>query len=243
MTLHDSRSRNVATWLRCVHFGVFCVLLSATATVTAQQQSVRPGINDAFRDPDVAEFVGKFETESREVYALRNEIVAACSLKPGQMVADVGAGTGLFTGLFADAVGPDGRVIAVDISQKFVDHIREKARAQGRKNIDAVLCSADSVNLSPESIDVAFICDTYHHFEFPFSTMRSLAEAIKPGGVVVVVDFRRIEGVSTAWVLSHVRAGQEVVEAEIVKAGFARIAERKDLLKENYFVMFRKNPE
>ena len=73
--------------------------------------------------------------------------------------------------------------------------------------------------------------------------MRSLAEAIKPGGVVVVVDFRRIEGVSTAWVLSHVRAGQEVVEAEIVKAGFARIAERKDLLKENYFVMFRKNPE
>ncbi|MBN8625432.1 MAG: class I SAM-dependent methyltransferase, partial [Planctomycetes bacterium] len=163
--------------------------------VTAQQQSVRPGINDAFRDPDVTEFVGKFETESREVFALRKEIVGACELKPGQTVADVGAGTGLFTDLFAEAVGTKGRVIAVDISQKFVDHIREKARAQGRLNIDALLCSADSVELPPESIDVAFICDTYHHFEFPFATMKSLAKAMKPGGVLVVIDFRRIEGV------------------------------------------------
>jgi ubiquinone/menaquinone biosynthesis C-methylase UbiE len=214
-----------------------------TATqVTAQQQSVRPGINDAFRNPDITEFVGKLETESREVFALRKDIVAACELKPGQTVADIGAGTGLFTRLFADAVGSEGRVIAVDISQKFVDHIREKARAQGRKNIDAVLCSADSVELPPESIDVAFICDTYHHFEFPFSTMKSLAKAIKPGGVVVVIDFRRIEGVSSAWVLSHVRAGQEVVETEIARSGLVKIAEHKDLLKENYFVMFRKNP-
>ncbi|MBL9082057.1 MAG: class I SAM-dependent methyltransferase [Planctomycetales bacterium] len=220
---------------------MFCVVMWVATPVTAQQQSVRPGINDAFRDPDVTEFVGKFETESREVFALRKEIVGACELKPGQTVADVGAGTGLFTDLFAEAVGTKGRVIAVDISQKFVDHIREKARAQGRLNIDALLCSADSVELPPESIDVAFICDTYHHFEFPFATMKSLAKAMKPGGVLVVIDFRRIEGVSSAWVLSHVRAGQEVVETEIARSGLVKIAERKNLLKENYFVMFRKN--
>jgi ubiquinone/menaquinone biosynthesis C-methylase UbiE len=241
MKLQYSRSERVAAWLQFATLPALCLSLLAATPVSAQQQSVRPGINDAFRDPDVAEFVGKFETESREVFALRKEIVGACEVKPGQTVADVGAGTGLFTGHFAEAVGSSGRVLAVDISQKFVDHIREKARAQGRKNIDAVLCSADSVDLPPESIDVAFICDTYHHFEFPFSTMKSLAKAIKPGGVVVVIDFRRIEGVSSAWVLNHVRAGQEVVEAEIVKSGFVKIAERKDLLKENYFVVFRKN--
>jgi predicted methyltransferase len=241
MTLQNSRSRRAAVWLRFAVPQTICLSLWATTTVFAQPQSVRPGINDSFRDPDVAEFVGKFETESREVFALRKEIVAACQLKPGQTVADIGAGTGLFTDLFAEAVGPDGRVIAVDISRKFVDHIREKSRAQGRKNIDAVLCSADSINLPPESIDVAFICDTYHHFEFPFSTMKSLAKALRPGGVVVVIDFHRIEGVSSPWVISHVRAGQEVVEAEIVKSGFIKIEERKDLLKENYFVVLRKS--
>ena len=63
----------------------------------AQEKSVKPGVNDLFRDPDPKEFQGKFEIESREVFARRKEIVAACQLKPGLTVADIGAGTGLFT--------------------------------------------------------------------------------------------------------------------------------------------------
>ena len=92
--------------------------LMHVATTLAQEKSVKPGINDSFRDPNLKEFQGKFEIESREVFARRKEIVAACQLKPGQTVADIGAGTGLFTRMFADAVGKDGRVIAGDISQK-----------------------------------------------------------------------------------------------------------------------------
>src|SRR6186713_581729 len=73
----------------------------------AQEKSVKPGINDAFKDPNVSEFVGKFEIESREVFTARDKVVAACGLKPGMVVADVGAGTGLYARLFAKAVGPD----------------------------------------------------------------------------------------------------------------------------------------
>lgn len=208
--------------------------------VSAQDKSIKPGINDTFRDPDLKEFLGKFEVESREVFARRKGIVAACEIQPGQTVADIGAGTGLFTRMFSEAVGQEGRVIAVDIAQKFLDHIQETSRAAGQRNVETVLCKADSTELPPDSVDVAFICDTYHHFEFPQKTLASLHRALKPGGRVILIDFRRVEGTSTDWVMNHVRAGQEVFEAEIVQSGLKKVYEERELLKENYFVVFEK---
>jgi len=215
-------------------------LVLTTGTGLGQDKSVKPGINDSFRDPNVKDFVGRFEVESREVYTRRQEILAACQIQPGQTVADIGAGTGLFTRLFSQAVGKDGRVIAVDITQKFLDHILRVSREEGQTNVETVLCPADSTGLPPGSLDVAFICDTYHHFEFPQKTMASLYRAVKPGGRVILIDFRRIEGQSTDWVLNHVRAGQDVFEAEILQTGFRKAREDKDVLKENYFVVFEK---
>lgn len=221
---------------------LFPVLFSCALLVPlqAQEQSVRPGINDSFRDPNVNEFIQRFEIESREVYLNRQAIVAACQIKPGETIADIGAGTGLFTRLFAKAVGPEGRVLAVDIAQKFLDHIAATSREQGLLNVETVLCTPDSTALKPNSIDLAFICDTYHHFEFPQKTLASLHRALRPGGRVVLIDFRRVEGESSEWVLNHVRAGQEVFEQEIMTAGFSKIREERELLKENYLVVFQK---
>ena len=221
--------------------GFACVTLLACETLS-QETSVNPGINDAFRDPNVEDFVDRFEVESRELYARRHQIVEACRIGPGQVVADVGAGTGMFTRLFSDAVGAKGRVIAVDISPKFLDHIADASNREGQRNVDTLLATADSSGLPPASIDVAFICDTYHHFEFPYKTMASIHRALKPGGKVVLVDFRRIPGVSREWVLDHVRAGQEVVEREMVDSGFVKTREVPNLLEENYFVVFEKAP-
>jgi ubiquinone/menaquinone biosynthesis C-methylase UbiE/intracellular sulfur oxidation DsrE/DsrF family protein len=220
-----------------LHAGLLCSLL--VPVLPAQEKSVRPGINDSFRDPDPKQFTERFEIESREVFAKRKEILETIALKPTDVVADIGAGTGLFTRLFASKLQPDGRVIAVDIAQKFLDHIEVTSREQNLRNVETLLCTDDSTELPPESIDVAFICDTYHHFEFPKKTMTSLRKALKPGGRVVLIDFRRIEGESSDWTLEHVRAGQEVFEAEIKDAGFRKTDEVKDLLKENYMVVFQ----
>jgi len=219
----------------------FAVLVSLIVLVArGQDKSVKPGINDPFKDPDVAKFVGQFEVESREVYAARDKVVAACELKPGMIVADVGAGTGLYTRLFAKAVGPDGQVYAVDIAPRFLEHIRKTAREAGLRNVTPVLCDPDSADLPPNSVDLVFVCDTYHHFEFPERTLASLHRALKPGGRLIVVDFIREPGKSREWVLNHVRAGQDVVEKEITSAGFKKAGEVKDLLKENYLVVFEK---
>lgn len=221
---------------------ILCVLLATTASLlaAAQETSVKPGINDPFKNPDVERFKNTFEGESREVYVLRQKIVAACGVKPGMVVADVGAGTGLHTRLFAGIVGEKGQVLAVDIAAKFLEHIQKTAREAGLKNVTPVLCNEDRVDLPPGSVDMAFVCDTYHHFEFPQRTLASLHRAIKPGGKLVIVDFKRIEGVSPAWTLNHVRAGQETVEQELTAAGFQKSGEVKGLLKDNYMIVFKR---
>jgi len=227
---------------RWVPFAIAAALffLSLGTVTRSQDKSVKPGINDPFKNPDIEKFAKTFETESREVYALREKIVAACKLKPGMVVADVGAGTGLFTRLFAPAVGPKGRVIAVDISEKFLDHINRSCKDAKITNVETVKCTDTSAELPENSVDLVFVCDTYHHFEYPLRTMASIRKALKPDGRVVVIDFNRIPGKSSDWVLGHVRAGREAVVQEIEEAGFKKVWEEKDLLKENYLVVFEK---
>ena len=192
------------------------------------------------KNPDVEKLAKTFEGESREVFLQRDKVVKACELKPGTVVADIGAGTGLYTRLFAKEVRAEGQVFAVDIAPKFLEHVQKTSRDAGLKNVTPVLCNSDSVDLPANSVDVAFICDTYHHFEFPEKTMLSLHRALKPGGRVVVIDFHRIPGKSSDWALNHVRAGQEVVEKEIASFRFKKVDEVKDLFKDNYFVIFTK---
>jgi predicted methyltransferase len=208
---------------------------------TTAESSVKPGVNAEFLKPElqVTQWVERFEREGREIYDQREAIAKAIGLRPGMTVADIGAGTGLFTPLFAEAVGPAGKVYAVDIAPDFVNHIEQRAAAAGMNNVRPVLCTERSVELSANSVDVAFICDTYHHFEFPQSTMKSLHRSLRAGGEVVLIDFKRIPGESSEWTMNHVRAGQEVFEQEIESVGFRKVDEQ-DLLDQNYFVRLRK---
>jgi ubiquinone/menaquinone biosynthesis C-methylase UbiE len=221
-------------------FAVAMIAGLTVASSSAQEKSVRPGVNDNFKNPDAKKFVERFETESREVFSKRKEIADACPIRSGDTVADIGAGTGLFTRIFSEKVGPNGKVIAVDIADNFLDHIEKVSQDLGQKNVSTQLCTADSTKLAPSTIDVAYICDVYHHFEFPEKSMKSLFEAMKPGGKLVLVEFQRIEGVSSEFALKHVRAGQEVFESEITGTGFRKVKEVTGILKENYMVIFEK---
>lgn len=216
------------------------VILLPHVVARAQEKSINPGINKSFDNPRVSDFVERFEKEGRDVFDRRKEVAAALGLKPGMAVADVGAGTGLFTRMFSPLVGESGKVYAVDICDDFVAHVEKTAKQQNMGNIVGVVCTADSVKLAPASVDLVFICDTYHHFEFPTKTMRSIHRALKSRGQVVLIDFHRIDGVSTEWVMNHVRAGQEVFAKEITDVGFKQVEEKKDLLKESYFLRFEK---
>ena len=207
------------------------------------EKSVKPGINESFADPEleVEQYIKRFEVESREIYLLRKELVAACQLEPSDRIADVGAGTGLFTKLFSEATEGKGWVYAVDIAPKFIEHINQAAQREARGNVTGVICREDSINLAPGSVDKIFVCDTYHHFEYPQSTLASMFSALTEGGELIVIDFERVEGKTRPWLLDHVRAGKDVFRAEIQDAGFELVEEvQVDGLKENYFLRFRK---
>ncbi len=206
-----------------------------------KKAKVDPKINAAFKKPNVKEYIKKFETESRENYARRHEIVAALGLRPGMAVADIGAGTGLFTRLFAEKVGRTGKVYAVDVAEPFLEHIAGEAKRKGQTHVVTIRGSQDSTNLPAESVDLVFLSDVYHHLEKPEKTLTSIRQALRPGGRLVVIEFDRVEGRSSAFVLKHVRASQAVFRKEIEDAGFAVIpTPEPPKLKENFFLCFEK---
>ncbi|MGD8853844.1 MAG: methyltransferase domain-containing protein [Gammaproteobacteria bacterium] len=221
---------------------LFQLNILAVPTGYAQKRAVPAPINRPFVDPDFDAWRRRFERPGREIYDRRHHIVVATGVQPGMTVADIGAGTGLFTRLFSTAVGESGRVYAVDISPAFVDNILRISRELGQRNVEGIVNSPTDVMLSPDSVDLAFICDTYHHFEHAEATMKSILRALKPDGSVVVIDFRKIPGLSSPWVMSHVRAGEARVVREIEAAGF-RLVEDRDFLRSNYFLRFSVAPD
>ncbi|MCX8157793.1 MAG: methyltransferase domain-containing protein [Verrucomicrobiae bacterium] len=215
----------------------------AGAPAPVVETNVAPGINQEYTrtNINVERWVQNFERESREIYAQRDKIMETLQLRRGMRVADVGAGSGLFTVLMAQAVGPRGKVYAVDIVPAFLKHIEARAREAGLKQIQTVQATERSSRLPAQSVDLVFICDTYHHFEYPQSTLASLHRALRARGQLVIIDFHRIPGKSSAWTLQHVRAGQEVFAREIEAAGFERLPDPpQDFLKENYLMRFVK---
>jgi len=206
----------------------------------AQEHSVRPGINAHFADPDWQQWVNTFERPGRELYDQRLAIVAASQVSPGMAIADIGAGTGLFTRLFAAAVEPGGRVYAIDISSTFIDNILRTCREQGLSNVTGIVNMPADVGLPANTIDLAFIAATYHHFEFPQQILASIYRALRSAGRVIIIDFRRDPRISSNWVMGHVRGDKMQVIEEMQAVGF-RLVDEKPLLRTNYFLEFVKS--
>ena len=205
----------------------------------AYEENANPGINTYYEGTTYNEWVGVFESDGREVYSKRHAVVKELKLKPGLDVADIGAGTGFYSFLFAEEVGPKGKVYAVDITEGFLTAINSIAKKQKLENIQTILSNQKDTLLPPNSIDVAFVCATYHHFEYPKTTLATIHRALRPGGKLVIIVFRKQEGLSSNWVMGHVRSDQQAVIKEIEPTGF-KFESESEILESNYFLWFKK---
>lgn len=215
------------------------LLLCELANANIDEQNVNPEINRHYQGAAFQDWVGVFERPGREVYDRRVDVVKALQLKSGMAIADIGAGTGFYSLLFAEEVGASGHVFAVDVTEDFVLNINRRAREKNLKNIHSVLSNQTDTLLVPDSIDMAFVCDTYHHFEYPQTMLASIRRALRPDGKLIIIDFRKISGISSSWVMSHVRTDKQEVIKEIERAGF-KFQKESDLLKTNYILWFSK---
>jgi cyclopropane fatty-acyl-phospholipid synthase-like methyltransferase len=214
---------------------------AALTCAVAQQPTITPTakeLNKSF-DADAGQWTQRFEHEGRAIYDKRMEILDAMGLKPGMDVADIGAGSGLISRLIAGRVAPNGTAYAVDIARNMIDYITKTAQQEKITNLKAVLGDPHSPRLAPNSVDVICIIDSYHHFEFPTDMLTAISKALRPDGTLVLIDFKRIDGVSRDYILKMVRAGEGTFTDEFLNAGFDLVERRDDMFPENYLLKFR----
>ncbi len=170
----------------------------------------------------------------RDRWQMPDQVVSALALKKGEVVADIGAGSGYFTMRLARAVGPEGKVYAVDIVPHVLDFIERQARKEKLTNIEVIVSPKDNPLLAPGSVDVAFLCETIHEIDERVPFYRKVRAAMKRAGRMVLIDSTPVTGAGEGRQVSRATA---VREAEA--AGF-RLFREETFLPQQYFLVFRK---
>jgi arsenite methyltransferase len=175
-----------------------------------------------------------YEGFGRDSWQHPAKVIEALDIEPGDHIADLGAGSGYFTFLLAQAVGPDGKVSAVDVDRDMVDLLGKRVQEEGHKNVEVILADPDDPRLPRASLDLIFTCNVYHHMENRATYFSRVAKTLKPDGRVAVIDLSRESWF--AWLTGH-STPAEVIEREMKEAGYA-LTRRHDFLPKQVFLIF-----
>ncbi len=172
------------------------------------------------------------QSRGRDNWQKPDEVLKAMNLQPGQVIADIGAGDGYFTRRFAAAVGSTGKAIGVEIDSAAVRAMTAEAQRLGLTNYEARLVPAEDPRLAPESVDVIFVCDTYHHIDNRVPYFTRVKAALRTGGRLFIIDFPR-----TTQTTGHNVNKEELVK-ELAQAGYRPTKEFDFLLPRQIFLEF-----
>ncbi len=198
----------------------------------AQQQQQRPqGQLRGGRTPD--EYIKLLESETRIEGLQVNRVIESLNVKPGQRVADIGAGSGVFARPLAKKAGDKGVVYAIDIDPELLKYVEKTAQEKKLANIKTVLAAEDDPRL-PEQVDLVVIIDALHHISNQAAYLKGLKKYLKPEGRIAILDF------SKNWPPGHEKMVYTVDDLDgwMTAAGFKRI-EKHDFLENNFFVVYR----
>jgi ubiquinone/menaquinone biosynthesis C-methylase UbiE len=213
------------------------VLLGAAAPAFPQAAAPAPEMRHRHDDP--VAYIASLEDPKRDEYQKPDEVMKALALKPGEVIADIGSGSGYFTLRFARAVGEKGLVFAVDISPDMIRHVNRRVRDAGIRNVVSVLAEPDDPLLPDGSVDRFVIVDTWHHVEDQAKYLGLMKRMLKPGGQVVHIDFQKRE-LPIGPPLAMKIARDDLVK-QMQGAGFTLAAEHT-FLPYQYFLVFSANP-
>lgn len=216
--------KNLAVKILC------CVILLICATLVEAQER-RPGKLFPPEKIDILE-------ESRE-WQKGEEVVRLLDIKEGDVVADIGAGSGYFAFLMAKKVGEKGLVYAEDIQQGMIDFMAEKTERTGAKNIKLILGEAEDPKLPDNSLDLAIMGNVYHEVENPVAMMKKIYKCLKPDGRLAIIDWSPTKP-SLIGPPIEVRVPEHVLTKEAEEAGFY-MTHRHRSWPYHYFVVFKKH--
>jgi arsenite methyltransferase len=161
-------------------------------------------------------------------------VISALGLQPGQQVADLGAGGGYFTFRLADAVGPTGKVYAIDIDADMTEYLEREVVARGAHNVEVVQATADDPGIPAHSVDLLFTCNTYHHIGERVAYFAHAGRVLRPGGRVAIIDLNGSGWFS--WLFGH-STKPETIRSEMESAGY-RLDRQYDFLSQQSFQVF-----
>src|SRR5262249_10996721 len=179
---------------------------------------------------DPAEYAKRLEDPSRDAWQKPEEVIRALEIKPGEVIADLGSGSGYFTRRLAAHAA---KVYAVDIDSGLLTILKKDAQA----NVETVLAAPDDPKLAVGSVDTVFICEVLHHIENRPAYLAKLAKTLKPGGRIVVIDF--VKGKKTHGPPEEMKLSEDQVRQEFAAAGFGNV-QNNDFLPYQYFLTFRR---
>ena len=186
------------------------------------------------RFSDIEKWLSIFEGDKRDEYQKPEVVVKSVNLKPGNVVADIGAGTGYFTRRFAIAVGPNGKALGLDIEESMVNHMNEEAKKMGINNYEARVVKTDDPELPANSVDVIFLCNTYHHIENRVDYFRNVSKSLKNNGRLIIVDFYKNSDFGPP---HDYKLAKEVVMKEMALAGYSLLQDL-NILPEQYYLEY-----
>ena len=187
---------------------------------------------------DAASWAKRFDDPARDAWQKPAHVAELLALTPGLTAVDLGAGTGYFEKYLAQAVGPGGKVLALDVEPNMIAFMRDRFAKEGITNAEPRVCPTDGTGLSPGSVDRVLIVDTWHHIEARSAYASHLASILRPGGFVLIVDFTLETDKGPP--VKH-RIPPEKVMAELAAGGLdATIIE--EALPDQYVIKGRKKP-
>jgi len=187
------------------------------------------------RFENAAEWVARFDDPARAAWQKPEEVVKALGLASGGAVADIGAGTGYFNRFLSAAVGPSGKVCAIDVEPSMVAHMKERAVTEKTPNVVAILAEPSDPKIPAAGVDVVLVCDTYHHIDNRLVYFERLKKSLRPGGRLAIIDFK--PGDLPVGPPAEHKLAPEFVIAEMTKIGW-RVSRQPDFLPYQYFLIF-----
>jgi arsenite methyltransferase len=213
--------------------GLLCLLLASFLTGLTAGCAHQPW--------DIDTYIQNLERPERDEYQQPDKVIEGLNITPGMVVADVGAGSGYFTRRLARAVGDRGQVVAIDVEQKMLDYNKqelEKLRIANRARF--ILAKPDDPSLSENSVDLAFLCNAYHHVEHHVDYFAKIKSALTPNGRVVIVDFYHDERSGKLGFSKHHLVPREQVIKNMEQAGYT-LSKEHTFLPRQYFLEFVKS--
>ncbi len=201
------------------------------------------GIGKFYLGREIAHVMGPggivwLERREREREEKPQLLIDALEIKPGQTIADLGAGSGYYSFRIAPLVGPTGKVLAIDIEPAMLEASAQRASRERIANVATVRASVHDPNLAPGSVDLLFMVDVYHELEYPYEVMTKVRAALKPGGRVALIEYRA-EDPQVAIKPVH-KMSERQVRRELEAAGFRHVKTVRTLPLQHLIVFEKK---